>query len=237
MTLRKRITAGAMAAALAATMTTLAAAVPAQAENDPSYMNKTLLEQSVLRAQPGPQLGAWTQNFYFDKAFSPSDLRPEVCPTRTKKTITLPKADSLGTVAYTTSQGATLTITVWQYKSSATAQKAAAQLANVVCPDSPKVTWETPGKYYPAEGGSDLSESVVAGNRAYIGGYVFEAEGDSPSVNYGVRVVGNSVVRVQAIVVNGNTKQYNSASRLVDEWVDRASNAVMKFSSMDPNAA
>lgn len=205
--------------------------------SEPDYMNKRLLEQSVLRAQPGPQLGQWTQNFYFDDVFSASDLRPLVCPTRTKTPITLPKADSKGQVGYQTNQGATLSITVWQYKKASDAQAAADKLAAVSCPDSPKVTWETPGEYYQAEGGSDSSESIVAGNRAYIGGYVFTVDGDSPSVNYGVRVVGTSVVRVEAIVVNSTTKQYNAASRLINSWVDRASNAVMKFSSMDPNAA
>lgn len=236
MPISHRMIAIALAGALTTTTVTLAGAGVAGAA-DASYMNKQLLEQSVLRAQPGTQLGKWTQNFYFDDVFAPSDLRPLVCPTRAKASITLPKADSKGQVGYQTSQGASLSITIWQYKNASDARAAADKLASVSCPDSPMVTWETPGEYYQAEGGSDSSESIVAGNRAYIGGYAFTVGSDSPSVNYGVRVVGSSVVRVEAVVVNSTAKQSNAASQLINSWVDRASRAVMKFSSMDPNAA
>ena len=232
----KRLVTGAIATALAASAIGVGGAIPAQAE-DASYMNKTLLEQSVLRAQPGKQLGSWTQNLYFDDVFSPSDLRPLVCPSRTKTSITLPKADSKGTVGYEAAQGATLSITIWQYKSADTAKSAAQKLAATSCPDSPKVTWETPGEYYAAEGGSDTSATTVAGNRALIGGYTFSADGINPGVNYAVRVVGNSVVRVDAVMGDATNKKVNSANRLVTKWIDRASNAVEKFSSMDPNAA
>ena len=99
------------------------------------------------------------------------------------------------------------------------------------------MTWETPGEYYPAEGGSDTSTNTVAGNRALIGGYTFSADGMNPGVNYAVRVVGNSVVRVDAVMGDATNKKVNAANRLVTKWIDRASNAVEKFSGMDPNAA
>jgi len=222
-----------MAIALTASVGMVSAAGSALAD-DPSYMNKRLLEQAVLRAQPGAQLGAWTQNLYFD---DPIAMSPLVCPSRTKKSITLPKADSQGTVGYEAAQGATLSITIWQYKSADTAQAAAQKLAATSCPDSPKVTWETPGEYYSADGGSDMSASTVAGNRALIGGYTFSADGINPGVNYAVRVVGNSVVRVDAVMGDATNKKVNAANRLVTKWIDRASNAVEKFSGMDPHAA
>lgn len=233
MNVGRRIIGAGMATALAASVAALGAAAPASA-TDAEYMNKQQLEQSVLRAQPGTHLGAWTQNFYFDDVDA---MRPYVCPTATKKSITLPKADSSGSVGYSTAQDATLSITIWQYKSAATAAKAASALASATCPDSPKVTWETPGEYYSAQGGSDMSASMVDGNRALIGGYTFSADGMNPGVNYAVRVVGNSVVRVDAVMGEATNKKVNSANRLVTKWIDKASNAVMKFSSMDPNAA
>ena len=233
MKLRRRIVGAGMTVALTASVGMVGAAGSALAD-DPSYMNKRLLEQAVLRAQPGAQLGAWTQNFYFDDSIA---MSPLVCPSRTKKSITLPKADSQGTVGYEAAQGATLSITIWQYKSADTAQAAAQKLEATSCPDSPKVTWETPGEYYAAEGGSDTSTSTVAGNRALIGGYTFSADGMNPGVNYAVRVVGNSVVRVDAVMGDATNKKVNAANRLVTKWIDRASNAVEKFSGMDPNAA
>ena len=186
------------------------------------------------------QLGAWTQNFYYND-FIP--MKPLVCPSMTKKPISLPKADSAGSVGYFTGEGATgsitatLSITIWQYKSADTAAAAAKKLAATSCPDSPKVEWDTPGEFYVASGGSDGSKSTVAGNRAYIGGYSFSADDANPGVNYAVRVVGNSVVRVDAVYGESTTKRANAGDKLVTTWIDRASKAVLKFSGMDPNAA
>ena len=113
----------------------------------------------------------------------------------------------------------------------------ALKLAATSCPDNPKVEWDTPGEYYVASGGSDGSKSTVAGNRAYIGGYSFSADDANPGVNYAVRVVGNSVVRVDAVYGESTTKRANAGDKLVTTWIDRASKAVLKFSGMDPNAA
>lgn len=78
----------------------------------------------------------------------------------------------------------------------------------------------------------------MAGNRGYVGGYEFSADGTKISVQYGARVVGRSVVRVEVILANGVSPQRSSAAnRLLKSWLDRSSRAVMKFSSMDPNAA
>ena len=160
-----------------------------------------------------------------------------------KNPITLPKADSAGAVGYFAGKDAsgpiiaTLSITIWRYKSADTAAAAAQKLAGTSCPDNPKVEWETPGEYYVASGGSDEPESIVAGNRAYIGGYSFSADGANPGVNYAVRVVGNSVVRVDAVYGESSVKRANTGDKLVTKWIDRASKAVLKFSSMDPYAA
>ena len=228
-----------MAIALTASVGVISAAGNALAY-DASYMNKRELQQAVLRAHPGVQLGAWTQNFYFTD-FIP--MKPLVCPSMTKKSISLPKADSAGAVGYSAGKGAsgsitaTLSLTIWQYKSADTAVAAARKLAATSCPDNPKVEWETPGEYYVASGGSDGSESTVAGNRAYIGGYSFSADDANPGVNYAVRVVGNSVVRVDAVYGDSTIKRANAGDKLVTKWIDRASKAVLKFSSMDPDSA
>jgi len=239
MKLRRRVLGAGMAVALTASVGVISAAGNALAY-DASYMNKRELQQAVLRAHPGVQLGAWTQNFYFTD-FIP--MKPVVCPSMTKKSISLPKADSAGSVGYFTSKGATgsitatLSLTIWQYKSANTAAAAAKKLAGTSCPDNPKVEWETPGEFYVASGGSDGSKSTVAGNRAYIGGYSFSADDANPGVNYAVRVVGNSVVRVDAVYGESTTKRSNAGDKLVTTWIDRASKAVLKFSGMDPNAA
>ena len=239
MKLRRRVLSAGMAVALTASVGVISAAGNALAY-DASYMNKRELQQAVLRAHPGVQLGAWTQNFYFTD-FIP--MKPLVCPSMTKKPISLPKADSAGAVGYFTGEGATgsitatLSLTIWQYKSADTAAAAAKKLAATSCPDSPKVEWDTPGEYYVASGGSDGSKSTVAGNRAYIGGYSFSADDANPGVNYAVRVVGNSVVRVDAVYGESTTKRANAGDKLVTTWIDRASKAVLKFSGMDPNAA
>lgn len=239
MKLRRRVLGAGMAVALTASVGVISAAGNALAY-DASYMNKRELQQAVLRAHPGVQLGAWTQNFYYND-FIP--MKPLVCPSMTKKSISLPKADSAGAVGYFTGEGATgsitatLSLTIWQYKSANTAAAAAKKLAGTSCPDNPKVEWETPGEFYVASGGSDGSKSTVAGNRAYIGGYSFSADDANPGVNYAVRVVGNSVVRVDAVYGESTTKRANAGDKLVTTWIDRASKAVLKFSGMDPNAA
>ena len=239
MNLRRRVLSAGMAIALTASVGVISAAGNALAY-DASYMNKRELQQAVLRAHPGVQLGAWTQNFYFND-FIP--MKPDVCPSMTKKPITLPKADSAGAVGYFAGKDAsgsiiaTLSLTIWQYKNADTAAAAARKLAATSCPDNPKVEWETPGEYYVASGGSDGSESTVAGNHAYIGGYSFSADDTNPGVNYAVRVVGNNVVRVDAVYGESTTKRANAGDKLVTTWIDRASEAVLKFSGMDPNAA
>ena len=239
MKLRRRVLGAGMAVALTASVGVISAAGNALAY-DASYMNKRELQQAVLRAHPGVQLGAWTQNFYYND-FIP--MKPLVCPSMTKKPISLPKADSAGSVGYSTGEGATgsitatLSLTIWQYKSANTAAAAAKKLAGTSCPDNPKVEWETPGEFYVASGGSDGSKSTVAGNRAYIGGYSFSADDANPGVNYAIRVVGNSVVRVDAVYGESTTKRANAGDKLVTTWIDRASKAVLKFSGMDPNAA
>ncbi|HCL71148.1 MAG TPA: hypothetical protein DIC65_08930 [Actinobacteria bacterium] len=239
MKLRRRVLSAGMAIALTASVGVISAAGNALAY-DASYMNKRELQQAVLRAHPGVQLGAWTQNFYFND-FIP--MKPDICPSMTKKPITLPKADSAGAVGYFAVKDAsgsiiaTLSLTIWQYKNADTAAAAARKLAATSCPDNPKVEWETPGEFYVASGGSDGSKSTVAGNRAYIGGYSFSADDANPGVNYAVRVVGNSVVRVDAVYGESTTKRANAGDKLVTTWIDRASKAVLKFSGMDPNAA
>lgn len=239
MKLRSRVLGAGLVIAVTASVGAISAAGNALAD-DASYMNKRELQQAVLRAHPGVQLGAWTQNFYYNDDIP---MKPLVCPSMTKKPITLPKADSAGAVGYFTSKGATgsitatLSLTIWQYKSADTAAAAAKKIAATSCPDNPKVEWETPGEYYVASGGSDGSKSIIAGNRAYIGGYSFSTDDANPGVNYAVRVVGNSVVRVDAVYGESTTKRANAGDKLVTKWIDRASKAVLKFSSMEPNAA
>ena len=92
-------------------------------------MNKRELQQAVLRAHPGVQLGAWTQNFYFT-----DDIHEAVgLPSMTKKPITLPKATRRGRWVISRRRArsitATLSITIWQYKSADTAAAAAKKLA------------------------------------------------------------------------------------------------------------
>lgn len=216
--------------------------VPAASADTFEYMKPSELEQAVLRAQPGVALGKWTQNFYFsnDKGEAASALRPIVCPTRSKKNVTLPKADSYGSVGYAISQDASMSITIWQYRSEADAAAALTQFQNADCPDTPRIPWED-GKYYLMDsGGGDYTSSQVKGVSAYLKGYEGTVDGLPINVTWAVRPVGKTVVRVEAQMfgdaATSSTNQ-NRAPRLIGSWIDAASNAVLKFSSNDPNAA
>ena len=216
--------------------------MPAASAETYAYMNPAELEQAVLRAQPGVALGAWTQNFYYtnSRGEAASALRPLVCPTMTKKNITLPKADTYGAVGYAVSQDVSLSITIWQYKSEAAAQAAMSQFMDISCPDSPSIRWED-GKYYQMDsGGGDFTSSEVKGVPALLKGYSGTVDGLPVNVAWAVRPVGKTVVRVEAEMY-GNAAEspakQKQAPRLVGNWIDAASKAVLKFSSNDPNAA
>ncbi len=73
--------------------------------------------------------------------------------------------------------------------------------------------------------------------KATIPVYSFLADDANPGVNYAVRVVGSSVVRVDAVYGESSVKKANAGDKLVTKWIDRASKAVLKFSGMDPYAA
>lgn len=216
--------------------------MPAASAETYAYMKPAELEQAVLRAQPGVALGAWTQNFYFtnSRGEAASALRPMVCPTMTKKNITLPKADTYGAVGYEVSQDVSLSITIWQYKSAAAAQAAMSQFMDISCPDSPSIRWED-GKFYQMDsGGGDFTLSEVKGVPALLKGYSGTVDDLPVNVAWAVRPVGKTVVRVDAEMygnaANSPAKQ-KQAPRLVGNWIDAASKAVLKFSSNDPNAA
>lgn len=228
--------AAAAAAFLPLTLTTTASA------ETYLYMKPAQLEQAVLRAQPGVSLGKWTQNFYFanSKGDAASALRPLVCPSATKKNVTLPKADSYGAVGYAVSQDISMSVTIWQYKSEADARAAMTQFMSVDCPDNPRIPWED-GKYYLMDaGGGDYTTSEVKGVPAYLKGYEGTVDGTPINVTWAVRPVGKAVVRVEVEMYGDAAKssaKQNRAPRLVGNWIDAASNAVLKFSSNDPNAA
>jgi hypothetical protein len=216
--------------------------MPAASADTYAYMKPAELEQAVLRAQPGVALGAWTQNFYYanSRGESPSALRPMVCPTMTKKNITLPQADAYGAVGYAVSQDVSLSITIWQYKSEAAAQAAMTQFMDISCPDSPSIRWED-GKYYQMDsGGGDFTSSEVKGVPALLKGYSGTVDGLPVDVTWAVRPVGKTVVRVDVEMYGNAAKssaKQKQAPRLVGNWIDAASKAVLKFSSNDPNAA
>ena len=228
-------------AAVAAAVLPLAFTPTASAESY-LYMKPAELEQSVLRAQPGVALGKWTQNFYFKNSSGEAalELRPLVCPTMTKKNITLPKADSYGSVGYEVSQDVSLSITIWQYKSEADAQAAMTQFMDISCPDSPRIQWED-GKYYAMDsGGGDFTSSEIKGVPALLKGYSGTADGVPVDVTWAVRPVGKAVVRVEAGMYGDAAKSralQNRAPQLIGNWIDAASNAVLKFSSNNPDAA
>ncbi|MDA2987955.1 MAG: hypothetical protein O2815_02640 [Actinomycetota bacterium] len=236
-----RIRARVFVAAVAAAVLPLAFTPTASADTY-EYMNSTELEQAVLRAQPGVGLGKWTQNFYFQnsKGEAASALRPLVCPTMTRKNITLPKADTYGAVGYAVTPGITLSITIWQYKSEADAQAAMTRFMEITCPDTPRIAWED-GKYYEMDsGGGDFTSSEVKGVPALLKGYSGTADGVPVDVTWAVRPVGKAVVRVEAGMYGDAAKSralQNRAPQLIGNWIDAASNAVLKFSSNDPNAA
>lgn len=228
-------------AAVAAAVLPLAFAPSASAETY-AYMKPAQLEQAVLRAQPGVSLGQWTQNFYFSngKGDPAASLRPLVCPSATKKNVTLPKADSYGAVGYAVSQDISMSVTIWQYKSEADAQAAKDAFMSVDCPDNPRIPWED-GKYYLMDaGGGDYTSSEIKGVPAYLKGYEGTVDGTPINVTWAVRPVGKAVVRVEVDMYGDAAKSstnQNRAPRLVGNWIDAASNAVLKFSSNDPNAA
>jgi hypothetical protein len=230
-----------LVAAVAAAALPLAFTPSATAETY-EYMKPAQLEQAVLRAQPGVALGKWTQNFYFtnDKGGPASSLRPLVCPSMTKKAVTLPKADSYGAVGYAVSQDISMSVTIWQYKSESDARAAMTQFMNVDCPDNPRIPWED-GKYYLMDsGGGDYTSSEVKGVPAYLKGYEGTVDGTPINVTWAVRPVGKAVVRVEVDMYGDAAKSstnQNRAPRLVGNWIDAASKAVLKFSSNDPSAA
>jgi hypothetical protein len=231
-----------MVAAVGAVVSLTFISMPAASAETYAYMKPAELEQAVLRAQPGVALGAWTQNFYFknSRGEAASALRPLVCPTMTKKNITLPKADTYGAVGYAVSQDVSLSITIWQYKSEAAAQAAMTQFMDISCPDSPSIRWED-GKYYQMDsGGGDFTSSEVKGVPALLKGYSGTVDGLPIDVTWAVRPVGKTVVRVDAEMYGNAAKssaKQKQAPRLVGNWIDAASKAVLKFSGNDPNAA
>ena len=228
-------------AAIAAAALPLTFTPPASAETY-LYMKPAQLEQAVLRAQPGVSLGQWTQNFYYtnERGESASALRPLVCPTATKKNVTLPKADSFGAVGYEVSQDISMSVTIWQYKSEAEAQSAKDAFMNANCPDNPRIAWED-GKYYLMDaGGGDYTTSEIKGVPAYVKGYEGTVADTPISVAWAVRPVGKAVVRIEVDLYGNAAKSsanQTKAIKLAENWVDAASKAVLKFSSNDPNAA
>lgn len=228
----------AVGAALSLTM----AFIPSASAETYLYMKPSELEQAVLRAQPGAALGKWTQNFYYtNKGSSAADLSPVVCPTMTKKNLTLPKADSFGAVGYAVSQDIQLSITIWQYKSDADAQSALTQFMNASCPDTPRIPWENQKYYAMKSGGGDFTSSEIKGVPAYLKGYEGTVEdGLAIDVTWAVRPVGKTIIRVDAEMFGTAAKsptKAKAAPQLVGNWIDAASKAVLKFSSNDPNAA
>lgn len=216
-------------------------AAPAQAADAPITMNRMQMEQAVLRAQPAPVGNVWEQNFYLDNKSSASDpamLIPYLCPAQNGKPITLPKADSYGSVGYSDKNNNTARITIWQYKTAAQAKAAADTFTSISCPDTPKVDTEA-GMIQTTGGGGDFGTTKVDGQYAYLKGYELTMEGLETVVLSGVRPVGNTIVRVETELIGKQISQktYTQAATMVSKWVDRASRAVMKYSGMDPHAA
>jgi len=207
-------------------------------------MGATLLEQSVLRAQPTSALGLWEQNFYFnDRSMNGTSrqfaLQPYICPSSSRSRIVLPAADSFGSVGYIGPQLGSASVTVWQYKSTASAKQALKQFRAVSCPDSPLVRGDD-DKYHQAQGGSDFSASTVAGVHAYGGGYAFTSpQTGTVATIYQVRPVGQAIIRVEILLYgpSATPQAQVTASAMATNWIDAASKAVMKYSSMDPHAA
>jgi len=230
-------------AAFAGVLAVALAGAPLAQASTGDYMNPVELQQAVLRAQPGGQLGAWTQNFYFsDKSNgqSPNDKVPLLCPSATKQSLTLPKADSYGLVGYAgidanTSMG----ITIWQYQTDAQAQAAKEQFLRTSCPDTPLIQGEDGTWYQMTGGGADFSESQVDGVPSHQGGYEGTVDGGSAiNVYWAARPVGKAFVRVEVRTSDSakSSARFTRTTRLVRSWIDRASRAVLKFSSADPNA-
>ena len=217
---------------------------PAALAYSAHYMNPTELEQSVLRAQPGPGLGAWTQNLYFSDGSSgdyPSAKVPQICASMTGAYLTLPKANSYGMVGYAVDANISMSITIWQYKTDSQAKAAKSVFLKTTCPDTPKVAGEDQ-KYYPMSGGGvDFTESQVDGVRALQGGYSGVVDSGTPvSASWAERPVGKAIVRVQAVMYGDAAKSSDKiqrANKLVRTWIDDASRAVLKFSGADPHAA
>ena len=230
------ILAGALAVGLAG--------VPTAQASTPEPMNPVQLQQAVLRAQPGTGLGAWTQNFYFSdrsNGQSPSDKVPILCPSTTKQAVTLPKANSYGMVGYAIDANSSMSITIWQYDTDAQAKQARDQFLATACADTPLIQGEDGNWYQTTGGGGDLSATQVDRVPAYEGGYEGTVDGgQAVAVSWAGRPVGKTFVRVEAVRYGDAAKssaKSQRASRLIRSWIDRASRAVLKFSSADPNAA
>lgn len=229
---------------LASALATCIAAMPSAQASPPEVMNPVQLQQAVLRAQPGLGLGQWTQNFYYSdrsNGQSPSDKIPILCPSTSKRNVTLPKANSYGGVGYSVDANISMSITIWQYDTDAQAQQAKDQFLKTACADTPLIQGEDGNWYQTTGGGGDISASQVDGVPAFEAGYSGTVDGGNAiSVNWAGRPVGKTFVRVEAVMYGDAAKssaRSQRASRLVRSWIDRASRAVLKFSSVDPYAS
>jgi hypothetical protein len=208
------------------------------------YMNPAELEQSVLRAQPGAGLGAWTQNLYFSDGSNgqyASAKVPQICPSMSGAYVTLPKANSYGMVGYAVDANTSMSITIWQYKSDSQAKAAKSVFLKTTCPDTPKVAGEDQKYYQMSGGGNDFTDSQVDGVPALQGGYSGTVDSGTPiSATWAERPVGKTVIRVEAVMYGEAAKssdRIQRANTLVKTWIDDASRAVLKFSGADPHAA
>lgn len=123
--------------ALAGLCLTSAALAPA-ASADTFRLDDRELQQVVLRAQMPTSLGAWQQYIYVEGTRN----APAVCWSATGTPVALPLTRNAGSVNYQVDQSTGGSVTVFQYKSQAAADKALRALRGHSCPNSAKVNDE-----------------------------------------------------------------------------------------------
>jgi len=203
---------------------------PAVVADDYQFMKPQLLEQAVLRAQMPTTLGTWSQNLYFADN-SATLTRATVC-WGSKGEIRLPAAKNMGAVGYTIGPNKSGTVTIYQFKDQAAADRAKKAMQSAQCSDNPMVPTESE-TLVQGTSGSDQTDANLTGLAA---GETHVEDGMRFYQNRIINFRGLAAVQTQvfqAIKVGQTDKQQqNTASKLSavnQNWQARAIKALESF--------
>jgi hypothetical protein len=202
--------------ALAGLCLTSAALAPA-ASADTFRLDDRELQQVVLRAQMPTSLGAWQQYIYVEGTRN----APAVCWSATGTPVALPLTRNAGSVNYQVDQSTGGSVTVFQYKSQAAADKALRALRGYSCPNSAKVNDE--GTLVPADQGTDFTSAArnsVANGVVYAqsGGRQGYREWDTTQIGLAVIQTEVRSIGVPALPIEAAQQKVSTLSAFVKKW-------------------